>query len=74
MTTFRVTQRHRTDVPASGNAALPAEYVLLPPRVRGPQRTSSPDADESTRGPTRQDTHEHASLSQLAQAVKQWAR
>jgi hypothetical protein len=34
MTTFRVTQRHRSDVPASGNSALDAEYLLLPPRVR----------------------------------------
>jgi len=34
MTTFRVTQRHRSDVPASGNSAFDAEYLLLPPRVR----------------------------------------
>jgi hypothetical protein len=75
MTTIGVTQRHRSDVPASGNSALDAEYLLLPPRVRARfQRTSSPDADESARGPARQQTHEHASLSQLAQAVKRWAR
>ena len=34
MTTFRVTRRHRSDVPAGGNSAHDAGYLLLPPRVR----------------------------------------
>lgn len=71
MTTFRVTS-------VSGATWPPVVIPRLTPNtcscrrasVRGFQRTSSPDAGESARGPARQETHEHASLSELAQAVK----
>jgi len=45
---FTGNQRHRSDIAASGNSTLDAEYLLLlRASVRGSKRTSSPDADKS---------------------------